>query len=159
MVQRNFTGVPDVAAADSQALLEASSSNGSLAAPVLAQLQSDATRAAAFFPVSGPQFCTLKDSAAVKCSMSFTSSDLTEAYVSGKPLYLAFEATTLTQASRAAGAGAGTCCLCHASLKAAAATTVATANGTSAPAMLGWYSRVPIVSSTVPTTSADCVPS
>ena len=99
VVQRNFTGVPDVAAADSQALLEASSGNGSLAAPVLAQLQSDATRAAAFFPVSGPQFCTLKDSAAVKCSMSFTSSDLTEAYVSGKPLYLAFEATTLTQAS------------------------------------------------------------
>lgn len=103
MVQRNFTNLPDLGAAattaDGQNLLEASNGNGSLAAPLLGMLQSEATKAAAFFPVTEPQFCTLKDGAAVKCSMSFCSGDLTAAYVAGKPLYLAFEATTLTQAS------------------------------------------------------------
>ena len=105
MVQRNFTAPPDLSTAagstaEGQALLEASNGNGSLAAPLLGALKSEATEAAAFFPVSEPQFCTLKDGAAVKCSMAFRSGDLTEAYVEGKPLYLAFESTMLTQASR-----------------------------------------------------------
>ena len=105
MVQRNFTALPDLSSAaassaEGQALLGSSNGNGSLAAPLLGALRSEATKAAAFFPASEPQFCTLKDGAAVKCSMAFRSGDLTDAYVAGKPLYLAFESTMLTQARR-----------------------------------------------------------
>lgn len=54
-------------------------------------------QAASFFPVSEPQYCTTKEGAAVKCSMSFGSGDFTSAWQEGQPLYLGFEATQLTQ--------------------------------------------------------------
>ena len=76
---------------------EAPSCNATLAAPALGALQRGVAEAAALSPVSEPQFCTLKDGAAVKCSMAFQSGDLNEAYVAGQPVYVAFESTQLTQ--------------------------------------------------------------
>ena len=59
----------------------------------------DAVRPYDFNVVSESQFCTTKSGAAVKCAMAFRSSDLTDAFVEGEPLFLAFMSTNVTQVS------------------------------------------------------------
>ena len=122
---------------------EAPSCNATLAAPALGALQRGVAEAAALSPVSEPQFCTLKDGAAVKCSMTFRSGDLTEAFVAGQPLYLSFEATQFTEVRSHL----------QRSQRQAAATTVAAAP----PAMVATFATmVGVHMANIP---ADCVPS
>lgn len=52
-----------------------------------------------FVRVSDTQSCTTKNGAAAKCQLEFRSGDLNEAYVEGRPLYMGFYSTQVTQAS------------------------------------------------------------
>ena len=104
-MQRNDSAVAAMSAAAAAAAAAPAPESAALAAAQAAQLadggsSGGASRYYPFVPVSGSQYCSAKEGAAVKCSMAFTSGDLGAAAVPGQPLYLSFEATQLTQVRR-----------------------------------------------------------